>query len=543
MARRLWLILPALLLAALAWFALARGQELRGYHGRLLSGGWVYGGELGSGRVALLTDQAPITGFAFGPGGNEVAFCAPTASGDSGLWLVSAPDRLEAVPFEERDEPVARSRLLWTAPPGVALRGPVWWAPDGSHIGLLACRDQSRDLLVVDYGTREAIWITSGAEVLHVAWRPQGDRLAYAARRAGPRPASADPDTSRPAGNAGEADVWLQTVPPGEAKRVGQGGIDLRWSLDGETLRWLQPPSAAGRGPTLPEAAWQEMILETKTGEVRGGRWLPARPAGAIWSPDGQFCAFLRDASKGAGEKPAGQREQPRELVICSTGAIGAEAVSLPGLQLTQLLAWSADSSVVLASDDQSRMFLVGVRPPDPEVLHVAGLDYSHERATHVWPYPDLAAGPPVFSSRGDRLAYVTAEDTEFGPRPFLGRLIVSQLKRTYVGLRPHTEQEQIVLNMRAVASALMMYLTDYDRYPVASDTEEMRTAIGEYVPTQEVFLRPGSKDEVIVKYLLPPGFRVGEIGDPATLVVAIVEYPRFTVVAYADGHVETFNR
>ncbi|MCJ7752603.1 MAG: hypothetical protein MUQ65_16190 [Armatimonadetes bacterium] len=72
---------------------------------------------------------------------------------------------------------------------------------------------------------------------------------------------------------------------------------------------------------------------------------------------------------------------------------------------------------------------------------------------------------------------------------------------------------------------------------------DQVRTALNDYVRSQDVFMRPGTTDEVMFTYLVPPGTRLVDIQDPANMPVAYVDYhPDWIIVAYGDGHVETFD-
>ncbi len=98
---------------------------------------------------------------------------------------------------------------------------------------------------------------------------------------------------------------------------------------------------------------------------------------------------------------------------------------------------------------------------------------------------------------------------------------------------------------MKNIAIALQMYLQDNDGvFPLASSTEEFVSVMQVYVRSQQVFIRPGSEDEVMVQYLVPPGLPLAESYDPATMPVAVADYhPDFFVVAYGDGHAALFEK
>jgi len=514
MSRRVCLLLLSLSAISAVLVSVAPGQ----FSGRLLSGGWAYKTTM----QGVLADQSPVTGFAFGFGRNEVAFCAPVSEGGaSALWLTEAstppiPD------FSKPSRPLAPSRLLWRAPIGTILRGPVVWSPNGAHIALLACRDTVSDLVAVDYATKEAVWITHDKRVTGVAWNPGGDRIAYVNEE------------------SGKAAVVLQTFPPGEPKRIGSGGINLRWSADGKALRWIEPTS---------EKAWTEMVYDPATGEANAGNVLPPRPAGAVWSPDGRRCAYLMDSAEA----------KSTQLVICQTEAVSAPPVPLPDLKLRQVLGWSPDGSLVLALDEKGTLYTVSARAPDEAAMAAVAKDFTKERAAAVDAVV-VPTGPPSWSSSGEFLAYVLADenDPEYAwvkavvkrtKRPIyvpFNKLMVMQFAREYIGPGPKTEREQIVANMKKIAIAVQMYMTDYDRFPPTDDIARIRDILNEYLEDRTVFYRPGTEDDVIVKYLLPPGLTIRDAlqgRDPDAVPVAIVEYPTYSVIAYADGHVETVER
>jgi dipeptidyl aminopeptidase/acylaminoacyl peptidase len=491
-------------------FALGDDESLHSmiFGGRLVSGGWGY---RTSSPSVMLAEQSPVTGFAFGPGRNEVAFCAPARKdGDSRLWLVQAPVPV-TFNLSKPPWPIAPSRLLWTAPTGVTLRGPLVWSPNGARIAVLACRDKASDLVVVDYATKEAAWITHDGRVTGAAWNPGGDRIAYVNEE------------------SGKAAVLLQTFPPGEPKRIGSGGISLRWSADGKALRWMEATS---------ETSWTEMIYAPAIGETKPGNVLPPRPVGAMWSPDGRLSAYIAEPPEG----------KDRQLIICQAEATSAAPVPLPGLKMRQLLGWSPDGNLLLVLDDKGWLYAVSVHAADPALVAIFPRGYSKARASAV-AAGVTPTGPPSWSSSGELLVYVMTDENDpefawvrkarFPAHVPFDKLVVSEFAREYFGPGPQAERQQIVLNMKKIALALQMYVTDYDRYLPTDDPSSIRRILDEYLSDPKVFFRPGTEDDVIVKYLLPPGVASRDAlqGREASEVqVAIVEYPTYTVIAYADG-------
>jgi prepilin-type processing-associated H-X9-DG protein len=88
------------------------------------------------------------------------------------------------------------------------------------------------------------------------------------------------------------------------------------------------------------------------------------------------------------------------------------------------------------------------------------------------------------------------------------------------------------------------MYLSDWDTFPTSNDPSAMLSTIEDYVRNNDVFMRPGTTDEVVVRWLFDPTMPIDGIEDPALYEVAIIDYhPDFYVVAYVDGHVMAFDK
>lgn len=452
---------------------------------KLVSGVWAYEfGLSGGGRIPM---ERRVTGFAFGPGRTEIAYCT---GGDekeqSALWVV-AFSREDVLRRGVKDLAVRR-RLLWRAPEGFMLRGPVWWAPDGARIAVRASARGVRDVAVVEYVTGEMQWLTEGNDVLDLAWSPSGNRVAYVAQTVSGR------------------SVFAETWPPAGRKRLGTGGIDLRWSADGRSCAALVRPEGDG--------------------------------------------------------KP--------HLVIYPTGAREGETVPLPDLHAKELLGWTPDSNLLVVLGDMDVAFAVAARPPvdwlreampadAPSMPRdgVAPPEFSGERAAMFTLPIDAEAGPPTWFANIDMVTYVVA--AEFDPaHPYaampdpdalFGDLVVSVLQRNYVGEPEAAHRGRVAANMKKIALAVQMYLADNDdTFPPATDTHQFRHSIEPYVPNESVFMRPGTEDEVVVEYLVPPGVSLAEAAETGLLVtempVAVVDYhPDWFVIAYGDGHVESFEK
>jgi hypothetical protein len=526
-----WIVSGILAAVAVAT-GLCLGAALGGDHpsiwrygqGKLVVGEWAYG--FGP-NERVLADEGPFTGFAFGPGRSEVAYCGPGVAGErSALWVVSASASFPTTGKWVKKTTAPR-RMLWTAQESVVLRGPVWWAPDGSRIGVRACTDTTSDLVVVDYLGGEPVWVTREQTVLDAAWAWGGRRIAYVT----------DSDGARV--------VWTQSVPPdGSPRRVGMGGYGLGWTLTGDDLCWISPTS---------ERVWSDMRWSASTGEAAERGQLPPRPAGALWAPNGRVCAVL-DGTPGS---------EDAEVVIFRPHDAVGERPPLPDLRPRELLGWSPDSKLLIVLGDAGFPFAIGVQPPAGplEELTRPASEYSRERAGILGDPMDSRAGPPAWSSAGDMVAYVVAQDFEQGSglRPGghthwklsayhpLGCLIVRDVRRehlTFVGLL-REDVRQAVGSLKKIASSMQMYLADNnDAFPMSEDAEQFREVIAEYVRDELAFLCPGSEDEIAIEYLVEPGAKLVDVEDPAAMPVATATcFDDYDIIAYADGHVEVFRR
>ena len=505
----------------------------------LLDGGAAFKfGEPGP-RTAILSERAPITGFAFGPGRLEVAYCGPIAKeGPRGLWVVNA----QAPKADgERDArlyrtPVAPPRLVWTAPEGVTLRGPIWWAPNGAQIAVRSLTGNQCALMSADYATGEAVKLSQG-NITAAAWSPEGKRIALVKE------------------SSGVSEMWLQTFPPGEERRLGEGGLDLRWSVDGKELHWIV---------AQPGETWEKKVWNAETEKLENAGGTPARPEGTLWSPNGRLCAAV------VGEK------QDRQLVIYPAGSTAGETVTLEGVHPQQVLGWTPDSHIVVMLADRNLPVAVSIMPEAglPEhiksILAAEHVTYPKLRASVVGPPLDAQPGPPSWSANMDMLAYVfrqgEAKELDFLrwqspqqpteeirerlrdetlPKAETALIAVSVLRQAI----PHDVAEKreddsrlktmVLSNVKNIAVALIMYLTDCDAFPEALTGEQLREILRPYVQNDSVFCLPDT-DEVVVQYLIPPGTRPSDIEDAGITPMVVVEaVPGWDIVGFVDGHAQ----
>jgi hypothetical protein len=479
--------------------------------GQLASGDWV----IQFGEAVPLPVDGTVTGLAFGPGRKELAYC----SGDA-LWSVSIADVFRPQAEEPRVDHLQR-RLIWRAPEGSRLSGPIWWAANGSSIALMVGAGGEQTLTCIGYALGDATALARHGRIVDAAWEPSAKHLAYVAEDKGSRA------------------VFVQMVPPADERRIGEGGLNLRWSLEGK-LSWQQASS--------PDS-WTEWAWTPGWDDPKSAGAVPPRPAGAMWSPDGLLCAALEQAPG----------TNAKQLVICQTQSSVNNVVSLPDAQPDQLLGWSPDGKIILLLVRGDLMLAVSAYPPSDNLTRrwamgrAGAPPYNEAEGRAAMPQLPLinpAAGLPSWSSDGELLAYVSA-DEEVTRHALEGvglratwpanQIIVQTVRRQY--FKPPTpkeaEAEHVLSNMKNIALALRMYLTDNnDVFPPVENTEQLRSALDEYVPNQSVFMRPGSTDQVVVQYLVPPGVRLAEVRDQDKMPMAVVDYADgFYVIAYGDGH------
>jgi Tol biopolymer transport system component len=319
------------------------------------------------GRV--LVPEGRITGFAFGPGRQGIAYCFHSGK-EASLRFLTAEGQ---GPYQ-----------IWGAPPGAELAGPVRWAPEGLRIAFRQVnKDGTYDLLVAPYQGGTATAILKRAKVTDYLWSPDGKSIACLLVGK-PWPA-----------------LGLISSSGGAIKTLASAAADVRWSPDSASLSWLEP-SAAGR------FAGKSQTLAGGPAPPRPDQ--PMRPPGSLWSPDGLLCAALLTY----GQAP----------MIFPSGSSAGRAV--PGLQAARLLAWSPDSKVLLGQDVRGSLFSASALPAGPG--RALPPQASQAREVTIMPMKlDLAAGPPSGSADGSKIALVLRP----GAPPFSpGGLILVNLER-----------------------------------------------------------------------------------------------------------------
>jgi len=469
----------------------------------------------------LRVTAGPVTGLAFGPGRTELACCAPaTSGGPSALWTThitsSAGDRRSS---RWRPPLGVSARLIASAPPETTFRGPIWWSSDGSQIALRACAGESNRLVIVDYLSGEMTAVPDSDNVVEAAWSPDGGQTALVREKEGTR------------------SVWAYSRETGESRRLGAGGYDLRWSLDGTGLYWLRDDS---------EEAWTAVRWDLSSGALEMGGPRPARATGALWSPDGQLCAALEPPADGGAD----------QIVLYPTDSPVGEPVPLPGLKPERLLGWSPDSRFLLVLARGNMLAAVSARPPGSGVSEMRETmrrpAYARAALSSLSsPYQsiDAEAACPTWSSSGEWLVYT------MGPEELVSRLspgssvvVVQRIRLRYFGgtaLQAKIEREAVERNLKVIALGMLMYLNDWDKtFPYSDDVDYLRGALHPYIQDQSVFMRPGTDNSVVVSFTIDPGAPLRSLEAIASTPIATIDYsPEFYGVAYADGHAKIFEK
>ncbi len=140
--------------------------------------------------VRVTDDPAPDIQPAWSPDGRTLAFVSDRG-GRQQIWLLPVRDG--------RAAGQARCRPI----PGLPTALEPNWSPDGTRIALVGCTESANEAWVMDVaGEAPARRVTSGADVFHVRWHPDGGELLvtgtwgenrYSLRRVDPVSGAATP--------------------------------------------------------------------------------------------------------------------------------------------------------------------------------------------------------------------------------------------------------------------------------------------------------------------------------------------------------------
>jgi len=495
-------------------------------------------------------------GFAFAPGRAELAYSAIEEKGGQltsvvrivqveRLWTVPRQqmktfvDRARRkhtfpentmvnLPFAERERELLSLKIARSADSllGQFIEGPIDWSPDGTRLAIYAVTEDpiksytTRDLWVVDYAAGKRQPLTHSAWVTEAVWSPDSKWLAFAAEQAEVKAPRSAPKPTPPG-------LWLANVKSGALRRIGEGGIDLEWSARGNRLKFRRSgDDERGRE------------YDAETGKTAPGA-LPAMVQFPYEiSPDGRYVAILQDA-------PEGRHLEVRER------STNARLVNLPAEALG---CWHPDSRMLAYFDNNCTLVMTSLEGPHRG--HAEKV--SAEAEIHlVAPFHPLVQWsnqivPPSWAFRQSRYAQ-NPEAGEGGSWIALishGQLRLLGLahrkpqihERAALGwLTPQEERSVVCSNMKQIALGLIMYAGDYDT-SLPPSYSRVNEVFGPYVPTQDLFDRPGYPKRPVFRYLARGVVRLGGIKDEdsSQLPIGVIDYWKDGgYVAYADGHVQ----
>jgi hypothetical protein len=483
----------------------------------------------------VVFDAAKVTGMAFKPGSRRLAFCRGDEA-ESWLYTVEIPrdffSRRPGKDWPNQAPDIPDSKPIWTAPKGSVLRKPIW-SPDGGSILVTECRDDRRDLVLIDLVECREVWRTHDSCVVDAFWHPNARQFVFVS----------DDDASR--------QIWLQTNPPSEIKKLGDGGIAPRWELPA-TCSWLEAVSAQ---------EWTEHCLTDLVSVVN--RAIPAKPVGSIWSPDGIWGAAL--VEDGAG------------VSLFRRDGQASDTVKLPD-RAQRILGWTPDNSLLILVEEKGEMLAVAREPVAPEVRKLVASEVSagihdlyaidgrtssfgwpmQEEAGLAWTLtsPQAATGQLwtlTLPGQESLVAYVVRPSATQAREKRLGiwtpreepRLVVSRIEREYLGSNPEdqrklVERQTLHYNMAVISIAMRDYLEMHDQtFPEKVDNDSMRSALGWMMPeglADKVFYRPGTS-EWTIRWLVAGGYKVTD--QTKEVVSAVIDYPgSYHIVLLTDSGV-----
>jgi Tol biopolymer transport system component len=217
----------------------------------------------GSGLQQMTFDPVYKTDLAISPDGSQVAYISGNHPINETLYLTSSSHFtfINSTPFQ--------SEIVSTS-----------WSPDNKKIAFISVnpeldpKDQSGDLFILDAGGTSLTQITSGLRVYaydHPAWSPDSDLLAV------------------PIQQSGVTQLFIVDLSTHALTQLTHSISDIRgpaWSPDGRKILFTQNGKLCfinrdGSNLTI----LSDDMADSYIGE--GPR--------NIWSPDGQYIAFVRD--------------------------------------------------------------------------------------------------------------------------------------------------------------------------------------------------------------------------------------------------------
>lgn len=329
-----------------------------------------------------------ISGAQLSPDGKRIAYVITRADMersvyDADLWLINTDGT--------RDTQLTRSK---------GNDNHARWSPDGNRIAFLSDRDGGRNAIyVIDISGGEPDKLTNekGA-VSDFEWSPDGKTIAFVMRD----PANTEREDVRVVGqNERYAHLYFFDTAYRITTRVTRGSFDISnisWSPDGATI------VADRTAPGYPDFQKSDIVLITKTGEVRPLVARPGSDHSAQFSPDGKLVAF---------QSTGGRSDWLAEEQLYVVPATGGEPrlVSKEFNRTPVRYDWTADSRSILfegAYNTTSQIFRVNADGSGHrDISHFNGSisDASFRGNTVAFVEQSLTAPPELYVSSLDNFA------------------------------------------------------------------------------------------------------------------------------------------
>ena len=286
------------------------------------------------------------------------------------------------------------------------------WSPDGSRLAFLSERDAERGAIwamPADGGEAEKLTDESGA-IADFEWSPDGKTIAFVMRD--PRPTERL-DVRVVGQDERYAHVYLLDIASRKTTRLSRGPFDLTnisWSPDGATI------AAERTAPGVPDFQKSDIVLLTRTGEIRPLVTRTGADENPQFSPDGRFVAFM---------STGGRSDWLAEEQVYVVPAGGGEPRLVSGEynRTPAHVLWSDDSRTVWFDGPMNTTSEVFRVSPDGsgfrDVTHFTGVvtDLAVQRNAMAFVQQSLTTPPELYINNGAAARQLTHHNDAFRDR------------------------------------------------------------------------------------------------------------------------------